>query len=158
MAPLSYLVSFGARAASIATLTWGVLLISIAVTVIVSVLLAIAIWHRKPLAGIPGDRLPVSGSGGGMQWLWTGVGISMFVLVLTVGWTLIVLAKVNVPASRPLLTIEVTGHQWWWEVRYRSDDPGQRAGALPASGRGCDPLLLGTGAGRQDRYDPGADQ
>jgi hypothetical protein len=51
MAPLSYLVSFGARAASIATLTWGVLLISIAVTVIVSVLLAIAIWHRKPLAG-----------------------------------------------------------------------------------------------------------
>ena len=30
MAPLNYLVSFGARAASIATLTWDVLLISIA--------------------------------------------------------------------------------------------------------------------------------
>jgi cytochrome c oxidase subunit II len=60
-----------------------------------------------------------------MQWLWTGVGISTFVLVLTVGWTLAVLAKVNVPVSRPLLTIEVTGHQWWWAVRYRSDDPGR---------------------------------
>lgn len=28
----------------------------------------------------------------------------------------------NAPAE-PKLTIEVTGHEWWWEVRYLSDDP-----------------------------------
>lgn len=124
MAPLNYLVSYGARAASIATLTWGVLLISIAVMVIISVLVAAAVWRRKPLiATVPGEQLPVSGSGGGMNWLWTGVGISTLVLLFTVVWTLTVLAKVNSPASRPPLTIEVIGHQWWWGVRYLSDDP-----------------------------------
>jgi len=125
MAPLNYLVSFGDRAASIATLTWGVLLISIAVTVIISVLVAIAVWRRKPLVAAPGDRLPVAGSGGGTQWMWTGVGISTLVLLFSVAWTLVVLAKVNTPASPPRLTIEVTGHQWWWQVRYRSDAPGR---------------------------------
>jgi cytochrome c oxidase subunit 2 len=126
MAPLNYLVSYGERAASIATLTWGVLLISIAVTVIISALVAAAVWRREPLiASAPGDKLPVSGSGGGMRWLWTGVGISTLVLLFTVGWTLAVLAKISSPASRPPLTIEVIGHQWWWEVRYLSDDPGR---------------------------------
>jgi hypothetical protein len=66
MAPLNYLVSCGDRAASIATLTWGVLLISIAVTVIISILVAIAVWRRKPLAtGEPGAPLPVLRAGGG---------------------------------------------------------------------------------------------
>jgi len=124
MAPLNYLVSHGERAASIATLTWGVLLVSVAVTLIVTALVVAAIWRRKPLAAAaPGERLPVGGSTGGLEWLWTGVGISTAVLLFTVGWTLVVLAKVNSPASPPPLTVEVVGHQWWWEVRYLSSDP-----------------------------------
>jgi cytochrome c oxidase subunit 2 len=53
----------------------------------------------------------------------TGVGISTLVLLFTVGWTLVVLAQLHARASQPVLTIEVTGHQWWWEARYHSDDP-----------------------------------
>jgi hypothetical protein len=51
MAPLYYLVRRGARAASIATLTCGVSLIFLAVTLIISVLVAVAVWRRtRPLA------------------------------------------------------------------------------------------------------------
>jgi hypothetical protein len=92
IAPLNYLVRNGARAASIATLTSGVLLIAIAVAVIISILVAIAVWRRKPLIGEPGDRLPVGLSGGGMSVLWTGVGGSTLMLLFTMDWTLVVLA------------------------------------------------------------------
>jgi cytochrome c oxidase subunit II len=33
-----------------------------------------------------------------------------------------VLADVQTPAQNPAVTIEVTGRQWWWQVRYLSDD------------------------------------
>ncbi len=33
------------------------------------------------------------------------------------------LAAINEPPTKPALTIEVTGQQWWWKVRYLSDDP-----------------------------------
>jgi cytochrome c oxidase subunit 2 len=36
-----------------------------------------------------------------------------------------VLAAVDSPPVKPRLTIEVTGHQWWWEVRYLSSDPSE---------------------------------
>ena len=31
----------------------------------------------------------------------------------------------NSPAAKPALTLEVTGHQWWWEVRYLGATPGE---------------------------------
>jgi cytochrome c oxidase subunit 2 len=36
-----------------------------------------------------------------------------------------VLARVTSPSKRPALTIEITGHQWWWQVRYLSNDSSQ---------------------------------
>jgi cytochrome c oxidase subunit 2 len=33
------------------------------------------------------------------------------------------LAAVHAPSAPPKLTVEVTGHQWWWEVRYPDTDP-----------------------------------
>jgi cytochrome c oxidase subunit 2 len=37
--------------------------------------------------------------------------------------TMTTLAAIRVPGKEKKLTIEIIGHQWWWEVRYRSDDP-----------------------------------
>jgi cytochrome c oxidase subunit 2 len=34
-----------------------------------------------------------------------------------------VLAAVNAPPRSTPLTIEVTGQQWWWKIRYLDDDP-----------------------------------
>jgi cytochrome c oxidase subunit 2 len=32
-------------------------------------------------------------------------------------------ATIRAPEEAQKLTIEIIGHQWWWEVRYRSDEP-----------------------------------
>jgi cytochrome c oxidase subunit 2 len=103
-------------------LTWAVLLVSIAVIVIIGALLAGAIWHRPGLVAVTQQRLPVMREGGGLNWLWIGVGLSTLALLFTIVWTVKVLAAVTSPPTEPALTIEVTGHQWWWQVRYLDSD------------------------------------
>jgi cytochrome c oxidase subunit 2 len=100
------------------------MLISLAVIGIVALLLAGAIWRRPGLTmANPGERLVVGPDGGGLRWLWIGVGLSSLVLLMSVVWTVAVLAQIARPSSKPAVTIEVTGKQWWWQVRYLSDDP-----------------------------------
>jgi len=123
-APLNYLVSRGGKADAVVGLTWGVLIVSLAVIAIISLLLAGAIWHRPGAAAqSPGARLPLERPSGGLKWIWIGVGVSSVVLLLSVVWTMAVLAQIARPSSKPALTIEITGRQWWWQVRYLSDDP-----------------------------------
>jgi cytochrome c oxidase subunit 2 len=123
-APLNYLTSFGAKADATRPLTWGVTLISIAVIVIITLLVVGAIWRRPGLApAAPGARIDVGQDSGGLSWLWIGVGVSSLVLLLSIVWTVAVLAAISRPATKPALTVEVTGKQWWWQVRYLSDDP-----------------------------------
>lgn len=123
-APLNFLTSFGAKADATRPLTWGVLLISVAVIVIIALLLAGAIWRRPGLAAAtPGERLEVGPESGGLNWLWIGVGLSSLVLLFSVVWTVGVLAEIAWPTNKPGVVIEVTGKQWWWQVRYLSDDP-----------------------------------
>ena len=123
-APLNYLSGHGTRAYPVVALTWGVLLIAITVVVIISLLVAGAIWRRPGIVSPPpGQRLAIERPVGGIKWILIGVGLSSAVLLGTVVWTMSVLAAVTAPAAKPALTIEVTGHQWWWQVRYLSDDP-----------------------------------
>ena len=122
--PLSYLHSSGDKADSVVPLTWAVLIVSMVVVVIISLLLVGAVWRRPGLAvPSPGARLDVAREEGGLSWIWIGVGISSVVLLATVVWTMAVLAKVTSPVARPSVTIEITGRQWWWQVRYLSADP-----------------------------------
>jgi cytochrome c oxidase subunit 2 len=121
--PLDYLHSAGSRADPVVPLTWGVLLISIAVIVVISLLVAAAIWRTPRAEMQPGARLALAEHGGGMNWVWIGVSLSTLVLLFSVVWTMAVLAKVTWPGGKSALTIEVTGRQWWWQVRYLSDDP-----------------------------------
>jgi cytochrome c oxidase subunit 2 len=115
-APLQYLTGAGAKAAPVVALTWGVLAISIAVIVIIAVLLAAAVW-RRPGAAV-GSAL--TGEAGGLNWLWIGGTLSALALLVTVVWTVIVLARIEPPPGKPAAVIEITGRQWWWQVRYVS--------------------------------------
>jgi cytochrome c oxidase subunit 2 len=125
-APLGYLSGYGERADPVVGLTWGVLIVSLAVMIIIAVLLAIAIWHRPGIkAPAPGSTLEVRRPQGSLRWVWIGVAASSVVLLLSVAWTMEVLAKVSSPATPPAMTIEVTGHQWWWQIRYLNADPSQ---------------------------------
>ncbi len=105
---------------------------------------------------------------GGIDFLWVGVGISTLALLATIVWTVEVLAAIGKPPAPPGLTVEVTAHQWWWEVRYLDPDarrifttaneihiPTGTPGAVQADRRRRDPFVLGAGTGGQDRSDPG---
>jgi len=92
-----------------------------AVTVIISLLVAAAIW-RKPAEPA---QTELAAADGGMGWVWIGVSISTLVLLFSVVWTMAVLARVTSPGTKPALTVEITGRQWWWQVRYLSGDPAQ---------------------------------
>jgi cytochrome c oxidase subunit 2 len=99
-----------------------VLLISLAVVAIIALLLAGAIWHRPGVAWSPGSKISLQSHEGGLNWLWIGVGLSTLVLLFSIVWTVQVLAKIEGPPTKPAVTIEVTGRQWWWQVRYLPDD------------------------------------
>jgi cytochrome c oxidase subunit 2 len=126
-APLTYLVSHGIRAHAIATLTWFMLIVSVAVILIVSGLLLAGIWRRRlsPAAQLPGETI-VTRPGGGVSWIYIGVGVSTGVLFATMIWTVVTLADTSYPPpGEPAARLQVTGHQWWWEVRYLNSDPSQ---------------------------------
>src|SRR5438270_5761962 len=98
-APLNYLTSAGARANMILPLTWGVLIISILVCVVVCGLLVAAIFRRRRVVGFAEDdtRSLLSRPRGGLTWVYVGVGISTLVLVATTIWTMKTLADVVSP-------------------------------------------------------------
>lgn len=123
--PLNYLTSHGIRAHPIATLTWAMMIVSIAVVVIITVLLGAALLRglrhsNRPV--LPGAAL-VERPVGGISWIYIGVGLTTIVLFVMMVWTVVTLANVtNPPRGVPTISIEVTGHQWWWEIRYLSPD------------------------------------
>jgi cytochrome c oxidase subunit II len=122
--PLSYLNGFGAKAYPVTALTWGLLIISISVVIIVTALVLCGVLMRRaPRAAVLAD-VPVERRGEGLGWLGLGIGVSTALLLISAIWTMAVLAKVNAPppGTTPL-TIEVTGQQWWWKARYLNDDP-----------------------------------
>ncbi|KRB86560.1 hypothetical protein ASE00_07680 [Sphingomonas sp. Root710] len=124
--PLAFLTSAGKRAAATVPLTWFTLGISILVCVIVAVLLWVGVARSKAHGGAaetvatPLARQDQSG----LRWITVGLMLSAVPLVMTLVWTMAALAQVAVPPDNPGLVLDVTAHQWWWEVRYE--------GALPS--------------------------
>jgi cytochrome c oxidase subunit II len=47
-----------------------------------------------------------------------GAGVPFVILVAVYAVGLRDLAALGVPREKPAATVEVTGHKWWWEVRY----------------------------------------
>jgi cytochrome c oxidase subunit 2 len=126
-APLNYMVTEGSRAQSIEHLAWFTSIVSILVIVIVTGLLLAGIFRRRdqPAPTLP-NSAPVERTSSGLSWIYYGVGISTIVLFVTMVWTFFTLsATANPPPGPAAATVEVTGHQWWWEVRYVSDDSSQ---------------------------------
>jgi cytochrome c oxidase subunit 2 len=119
---MAYLSGSGAKAYPVVGLTWGLLLISITVTVIVALLVVAGVLTRRSRSvfGEIGET-PVA-QPAAMHWITWGVGISSIALVVSLIWTVAVLAQINEPPSSEPFTIQVTGHQWWWEVAYLSPD------------------------------------
>ncbi|MDP9082188.1 MAG: cytochrome c oxidase subunit II [Pseudomonadota bacterium] len=124
--PLGYLDSAGPRAHSIVTLTWFTLIISTIVCTVIAVLLWIALRRTRP-----GDdstdmhSIPIARGVNGIRWITVGLLASSVPLALTMVWTMVSLAAISQPPFHPELILDVTGRQWWWEVRYDGPTPSE---------------------------------
>lgn len=123
--PMAYLKTFGPRADPVTGLTWGLIALSLAVVAIVTVLVVAGVAIRRQPGTPIGLALPVGPGRGGLSWIWIGLAPTLVALVAALAWTVAVMAAVGSPRVKPALTVEITGHQWWWEARYLSADPGQ---------------------------------
>ena len=122
--PLSYLSAAGKRADSILALTWFTLAVSIMVCLIIAALLWAGTRRARVRTGIGELNTALLTEGGrGTSWIGVGLLISAVPLLITLVWTMVTLAATAGAPARPGLVLDVTGHQWWWEVRYESAEP-----------------------------------
>jgi cytochrome c oxidase subunit II len=126
LTPLGYLSAAGERASSILSLTWYTLIVAILVCVIIAVLLWIAVSRARANGGALETRaVAVERGSKGLRWIGVGVSISAIPLLVSLIWTMVTLAATSGPPPGASLVLEVTGHQWWWEVHYDSTQPDQ---------------------------------
>ena len=107
----SALNTAGPGAARIATLWWGLLAIAVVVWLVVVYCVVWAVLVRRgddvhPRRG--GERLVVI----------AGIIVPALILTGVFGWSVTVMRAEASPPTKPVLTITVVGHDWWWEVRY----------------------------------------
>jgi len=115
----TFLHTFGWAADREARLGWILLGIAAIVVIVVTGLVLAGVLRQ-------GSRTPaaVERRGPGLRWIVVG-GIVVPTLILAGVFVLTILTQsaVAAPASPPGLTVQVTGHQWWWEVHYLDRSP-----------------------------------
>ncbi len=137
--PQSIVDTHSPEAHNIALLWWWMLAAAVIVFLGAVALLVVA-YVRRGVAGLPfvGER---EGIAQGMVLVF-GIGVPAVALVALFGVSdVFLIGQTAPPAPRTTkMTIEVIGHQWWWEVRYpgklddsgaaQSGEAGGRAGGM----------------------------
>lgn len=54
----------------------------------------------------------------GLNWIYIGTGVTIVILIAVFIATTMTLTAAVHPPQTPSLTMDVTGHQWWWEITY----------------------------------------
>jgi cytochrome c oxidase subunit II len=103
----------------IANLGWFMIILGSVIWVVVTVLLLIALFRRRvsiePYQALPKDQDQRAVN------LWIisgGVILPALILFILIALTVGTLRSVPVERTSASLVVEVTGHQWWWEVKY----------------------------------------
>jgi cytochrome c oxidase subunit 2 len=80
---------------------------------VAGILVAIVIRGREPARGIEHGERP------GTAWV-LGGGVLLPLVVVTFLFVLSArdVSRIDSPAAKATVAVEVTGHRWWWEVRY----------------------------------------
>jgi len=126
--PLDYLEGYSQASRPLVALAWGFSLISLAVCLIIAALVTAALMRRR--SPEEGEALAVRRDGGGMRWIYVGVGVSVPVLLAMTVWSIATVRAVAAPPRKPRLTVEVTGAQWFWDVTYADPEiPAGRFGS-----------------------------
>ena len=120
---MSYMHAAGTKNYGVVSLLYFVLAVSIAVIVLIAVFVVVGMFRDRANATQP-NQVPIERRGNGLPWIYVGSAISLVVLFAIAVWDYVVLADVaTVPQNAAPFTIQVVGHQWWWELRYKTDDP-----------------------------------
>ena len=112
----------GRAADEIARLGWLFTIIAAAVTVIVTGVLVAALYRRRPER--TGSVEPVGDPRGPVRWIIVGgVVLPAIILLVCFVFTLRTQAAIARPPRPAVVTVLVTAHRWWWEVRYMGLGP-----------------------------------
>jgi cytochrome c oxidase subunit 2 len=119
-----FLAPSGAAARLIAHHGWWLIGICTAVALVTLVLFFIALLGRrsKDDESLPGQAKMLR-----RPEVWIGVGVTATVIILSgfiVASFLTDRALAQMESVSPYTHIEVTAHQWWWEIRYSGSDEG----------------------------------
>lgn len=108
------------HAADVAALWWVMLAVGVAVLTLVTVLLLRTV-RMRPAGRRPEEPRPDDDDErAGRRWLlWGGVALPVVVLVPLFAWVVVLVERLEAGAGSDAVTVEVTGHQFWWEARYR---------------------------------------
>ncbi len=63
--------------------------------------------------------------GEALRWVYIGTVLSIGILFGMTVYALMALNEVATPPSAPVLTIKITGYDWWWKAEYENNDPAQ---------------------------------
>jgi cytochrome c oxidase subunit II len=118
----------GPQAGRIGGLWWAMLITLSAVFLIVMGFLLVAVFrHRRPYSGeaadLPDTKPDQTGERRMSQFVIGGIVITVVILFGLLIHSFLTGRALYSIAAEDALTVEITGHQWWWDVRYTSSDP-----------------------------------
>ncbi|EQB05886.1 cytochrome c oxidase subunit II [Sphingobium baderi] len=119
-APLNYLSAAGARAQAVLPLTWFLLIVATASCLLFAYAILAALLRRRPPTEDP--RAIVRG-GNGVHIINLSLIATAIPLVIALVWTMVAIADTGLPPITRSLVLDITPHQWWWEVRYEGPRP-----------------------------------
>ncbi|MFL5562802.1 MAG: cytochrome c oxidase subunit II [Gemmatimonadaceae bacterium] len=111
----SYLDATGATGRSEGTLGWWLTATASAVVLLVCIAIVAGIARHRGEDQSPLRRREIAS---GLNWIYIGLGATIVVLLVTFAGTMITLEAAVHPPRTPSLTMDVTAHQWWWEINY----------------------------------------
>lgn len=122
----SYMDATGTAGHQEAALGWWLTAAASAVVLIVCVAILLGISRHRDDARRGADEgvMRRNEVKSGLNWIYVGVAITVVVLAISLGGTMVTLNAASHPPITPSLTMDVTAHQWWWEVTYsQADNP-----------------------------------
>ena len=112
----------GHVAARAAELWWFMFVVGMAVWVIVMALIIYTLYIRRNPANPRPISQRVDGDAGRVRWVAGGVGATLVILLAVFIYSLFTSRSIHALVSSEAVTIEVVGHQWWWQVIYHDAD------------------------------------
>lgn len=106
-------------ASLVAWLGWSLIIAAVVVSILIAALLVLGIARARRRLDEPvvseRDGTPAA------RWIPVGASVTAAVLIGSFAATTYVLVHVMHPPRTPTIRVTVTGHRWWWDVRY--DEP-----------------------------------